>query len=86
MIPKKAYPKTTVDTPVVGIPNILVCSAKADSDFIYKVVKAMFDHKADLVAVHSEARELTLQNAVIKTVVPYHPGAIRFFKEKGVKM
>ncbi len=86
VIPKKAYPKTTVDTPVVGIPNILVCSAKADSDFIYKVVKAMFDHKADLVAVHSEARELTLQNAVIKTVVPYHPGAIRFFKEKGVKM
>ncbi len=46
----------------------------------------MFDHKADLVAVHSEAKALTLESAVIKTVVPYHPGAIKFFKEKGVKM
>jgi len=66
-------------------PNVLVCSAKADSD-LHKVLKALFDHKADLVAVHSDAREFALQNAVIKTVVPYHPGAIKFFKEKGVEM
>jgi TRAP-type uncharacterized transport system substrate-binding protein len=46
----------------------------------------MFDFKNELVVVHSEAKALTLQDAVIKTVVPYHPGAIKFFKEKGIKM
>jgi TRAP transporter TAXI family solute receptor len=85
-IPKTAYPKMTGDVGVVGIPNVLVCNTKADPDLIYKVLKAMFDHKSDLVAVHSEAKDLTLNNAVIKTVVPYHPGAVKFFREKGAKM
>ncbi|OPY66087.1 MAG: alkanesulfonate transporter substrate-binding subunit [Syntrophorhabdaceae bacterium PtaU1.Bin034] len=85
-IPKTAYPKMTGDVGVVGIPNVLVCNTKADPDLIYKVLKAMFDHKSDLVAVHSEAKDLTLDNAVIKTVVPYHPGAVKFFREKGAKM
>ena len=43
----------------------------------------MFDHKQDLVNVHTQAKELTLENAVIKTAVPYHPGAVKYFKEKG---
>lgn len=85
-IPKTAYPKMAADVGVVGIPNILVCNSKADADLIYKCLKAMFDHKSDLVAVHSEAKELTVNNAVIKTTVPYHPGAVKFFKEKGAKL
>ena len=85
-IPKTAYPKLTADVGVVGIPNVLVCNTNADPELIYRSLKAMFDFKNELVAVHSEAKELTLQNAVIKTVVPYHPGAIKFFKEKGMKM
>jgi uncharacterized protein len=85
-IPKAAYPKMAADVGVVGIPNVLVCNTNADPDLIYKSLKAMFDFKNELVAVHSEAKALTLQDAVIKTVVPYHPGAIKFFKEKGIKM
>ena len=85
-IPKATYPKMTADVGVVGIPNVLVCNTNADPDLIYKVLKAMFDHKADLVAVHSQAKEFTLKDAVIKTVVPYHPGAVKYFKEKGIKM
>ena len=85
-IPKATYPKLGADVGVVGIPNVLVCNGNADTDLIYKILKALFDHKADLVAVHSQAKELTLQGAVIKSVVPYHPGAIKFFKEKGIKM
>ncbi len=76
----------TGDVGVVGIPNVLVCNAKADPDLIYKSLKAMFDHKQDLVNVHSQAKEFTLENAVIKTVVPYHPGAVKFFKEKGMNL
>jgi uncharacterized protein len=84
-IPKATYPKMTADVGVVGIPNVLVCNKNANPDLIYKILTAMFDHKKDLVAVHSQAKELTIKDAVIKTVVPYHPGAVRYFKEKGVK-
>ena len=86
LIPKTAYPKMTTEVGVVGIPNVLVCNTNADPTLIYNILKAMFDHKQDLVNVHSQATELTLENAVIKTVVPYHPGAVKFFKEKGAKM
>ena len=84
-IPKATYPKMTADIGVVGIPNVLVCNRNASPDLIYKILKAMFDHKNDLVAVHSQAKELTIKDAVIKTVVPYHPGAVKYFKEKGAK-
>ncbi len=86
VIPKTAYPKMTAEVGVVGIPNVLVCNTSADPTLIYNILKTMFDHKQELVNVHSQATELTLENAVIKTVVPYHPGAVKFFKEKGAKM
>jgi len=84
-IPKATYPKLTTDVGVVGIPNVLVCNEKATPDLIYKILKAMFDHKSDLVAVHTQAKELTIKDAVIKTVVPYHPGAVKYFKENGIQ-
>ncbi len=84
-IPKATYPKIATDTGVVGIPNILVCNTNASTDLIYSILKAMFDHKNELVNVHSQAKELTIQGAVIKTAVPYHPGAVKFFREKGIK-
>lgn len=85
-IPKTTYPKMSADVGVVGIPNILVCNTNADPNVIYNVLKAMFDHKNELVAVHKQALELTIETAVIKTAVPYHPGAVKFFKERGAKL
>ncbi len=86
VVPKTTYPKMTSEVGVVGIPNVLVCNAKTGEDVIYQSLKAMFDHRNDLIVVHSEAKNLTLENAVIKSPVPYHPGAVKFFKEKGVRM
>jgi TRAP transporter TAXI family solute receptor len=82
-IPKTAYPKMAADIGVVGIPNVLVCNASMSPDLVYNILKVMFDHKQDLINVHTQAKELTLENAVIKTSVPYHPGAVKYFKEKG---
>lgn len=84
-IPKSVYPKMKADVGVVGIPNVLVCSKKASPDMIYKILQALFDHKKELVAVHAQAKELDVKQAVIKTVVPYHPGAVKYFKEKGIR-
>ena len=53
----------------------------------YKIVKAIFDNQLDLVRSHAEFINIKLEiqksNA---TPVAYHPGALKYFKEKGVKV
>jgi hypothetical protein len=55
-----------------------------DEKLVYEMTKLLFEKKADLVAVHKQANKLDLKNAVAVSSVPYHPGAIRYYKEKGV--
>ena len=44
----------------------------------------ILEHTADLVAVHKAASEMNLKSAVVGSPIPFHPGALRYFKEKGV--
>jgi len=84
VIPKGTYSGLDKDVPVAGVANILASTDKLDETLAYNIVKALFEHKADLVAVHKEAEKLTLESAVAGSPIPYHPGAIKFYKEKGV--
>ena len=53
----------------------------------YDIVKLIVDKKADLVAVHQEAKSFSVENQVkANSPVPWHPGAVKFFKEQGAKM
>ena len=53
----------------------------------YNLVKAVFDHKADIVASHKEADNISLENQRNDTSpIPFHPGAIKYFSEKGIKV
>jgi TRAP-type uncharacterized transport system substrate-binding protein len=47
-------------------------------------LRAVFDHKAELDAIHVQFKAILLENANKGMSVPLHPGAIRFFKEKGL--
>ncbi|GAB6877125.1 TAXI family TRAP transporter solute-binding subunit [Thermaerobacter litoralis] len=71
------------DTPTVAVPNYLLVPASMDEQRAYDILKTLFEHKAELVAVHPEAEKLTLENAVTGQVVEYHPGAIRYYQEQG---
>jgi len=84
VIPRGTYPNVDADVPVSAVGNLLVASEKMDENLVYEIVKAMFEHQADLIAVHKEAKNLTLQTAVLGSPIPYHPGAIRYYKEKQV--
>ncbi len=53
----------------------------------YNIVKIVFEKKADLVAVHSEAKNFLMENQVKEYVpIPWHPGAIKYMTEHGIKM
>jgi TRAP transporter TAXI family solute receptor len=87
VIPAKAYPGQTVDVPITVVWNLLICHENMSGDIVYNIVKTIFDHKPELITVHSEAKNITLEpQASGGSPIPFHPGAIRYFTEKGLKI
>src|SRR6266542_2311454 len=81
------YPGQDKDNQIATVWNIMITGAKMPEQLAYDIVKTTFDKKADWVAIHREASELKLENqSVGKSGVPFHPGAIKYFTEQGVKM
>ncbi len=83
-IPKGTYPNQDQDVVVAGVANLLIAHEKMDAQLAYDITKTLFDKKADLVAVHKEAEKLSPEAAVVGSPVEYHPGAIKYYTEKGV--
>jgi TRAP transporter TAXI family solute receptor len=87
IIPSKTYPGQTTDNAIAVVQNILVANAKMPDDVAYNIVKTLMEKKPELVAVHREAENFTIENqSKDNTPVPFHPGAARYFKEKGAKL
>jgi hypothetical protein len=85
-IPAKSYPGQDKDVAVADCWNLLVVNEKMDEKLVHDIVKAIFEHKADLAAVHAEAANLELARQYdVGSPVPFHPGAVRYFAEKGLK-
>ena len=82
-VPANSYPNQDHDIKTIGYPVLLTCPESADADTIYKLVEAIFDNTDTLVAAHSAAASITLENAVKGLIIPLHEGAERYFKEKG---
>lgn len=85
-IPKGTYKGVNEDVPVAAVTNLLVVNEKMDDKQAYELTKLLLEHTADLVAVHKAATEMTLKSAAVGSPIPFHPGALRYFKEKGVQL
>jgi TRAP transporter TAXI family solute receptor len=86
VIPAKSYPGQAKDAQVADVWNVLLVHEKMDEKLVYDIVKTVFEKKEDLAAVHSEAANLKLSNQYDGgSPIPFHPGAIRYFAEKGLK-
>ena len=86
-IPAKTYPGQDAPSQIVTVWNVLVADAKLPDQLAYDIVKTLFDRKEDLVRVHAEARNFELKNQTDSAaVIPYHPGARKYFGEKGVTL
>jgi TRAP transporter TAXI family solute receptor len=81
IIPKATY-GTDADVTVVGVANILVVSANMDEQLAYDITRLLFEKQSELIAIHPQAKDLSLETAVKGSPVPFHPGAIRFYTEK----
>jgi TRAP transporter TAXI family solute receptor len=87
VIPAKTYPGQTADNKIAVVQNILVSNAKMSDKMAYDIVKTLIEKKPELVAVHREAENFTVENQTKdNTTIPWHPGAEKYFKEKGAKL
>lgn len=85
IIPKNTYKGQTEDVANLDVWNLLVADASMSDDMAYTIVKTLMEHKPDLVAVHREAANITLEAQAGASPVPFHPGARKYFEEQGVK-
>ena len=86
VISKKVY-DTASDTPTLAFWNMFVCPASTPEDLAYKTTKAVFENLETLHAAVKPSKGTTAENTakfIGKAAIPFHPGAIKYFKEKGL--
>ena len=87
VIPAKTYPGQDKDNPQATVWNILVTDDKMSNELAYTINKIIFDKKPDLVAVHKEAENIDYKFQLKNnSPIPWHPGALKYFADKGLSM
>ncbi|MCU0248962.1 MAG: TAXI family TRAP transporter solute-binding subunit [Vicinamibacterales bacterium] len=82
-VPRDAYPGLPADVAVVGVANLLAVHQDMPDQLAYDITRLLFEHQAELVAVHREAANLTPATETTASPAPFHPGAIRYYRERG---
>ena len=84
MIPANTYTGQDKDVPTAAVVNYLVTSSAVSDDLAYQMTKLIFDSLPELANAHAAGKEIKLDKATDGSPVPLHPGAIRYYKEKGL--
>jgi TRAP transporter TAXI family solute receptor len=83
-IPAETYHGQSANVPTAAVQNYLVTHEGVSDDIVYGMTKALWTHLDQLVAAHSAAKAIKLQNALQGMPVPLHPGAEKYYKEVGL--
>jgi uncharacterized protein len=84
MIPANTYTGQDKDVPTAAVINYLVTSSAVSDDLAYQMTKLVFESLPELANSHAAGKEIKLETAAMGSPVPLHPGAIRYYKEKGL--
>jgi TRAP transporter TAXI family solute receptor len=85
IIKKGTYKGLNEDVPSVTNLVNLITHKDVDTETIYAITKVIHEHTRDLAEVHPAGNEYSLENALRGLTIPLHPGAEKYYKEKGVK-
>jgi len=80
-----SYKGIDQDTPIVVFGTPLEAHSGMSTDLVYKITKALFEHRNELIEIHPVAKQMSLQNARKTILFPFHPGAEKYLKEAGSK-
>jgi len=84
IIPANTYTGQDKDVPTAAVVNYLVTSSAVSDDLAYQMTKLIFDSLPELANAHAAGKEIKLDTAASGSPVPLHPGAIRYYREKGL--
>ncbi len=83
-IPANTYNGQTENVATVAVVNFAVTHVDVPEETVYQMTKQMFENLPDMVAAHKAAAAIKLEKALEGMPVPLHPGAARYYKEKGL--
>ncbi|MFW6147574.1 MAG: TAXI family TRAP transporter solute-binding subunit [Thermodesulfobacteriota bacterium] len=83
-MPAGIYKEQDKPIPNPSVWNTVACTASLDEDLVYNLVKQVFEHIDYLKNIHPFAKYTTPENAVTHSVIPLHPGAVKYYKEIGL--
>lgn len=64
----------------------LYCRKDMSEDEVYEITKAFYENAAEIAAAHTAGRDISLEGALDGITTPLHPGAVKYFKEKGLSV
>jgi len=85
-IPKGTYPKQDKDVQVIGYYTHVIAACALPEDTVYKMTAAVLAKRDDMAAVYKELGKLTPQVMAQDIGVPFHAGARKWYKEKGISV
>ena len=83
-IPGGTYKGSDEDVPALAIKATLAVSASLDENTVYEMTKALFENLQELGNAHAKGKEVSAASAVTGVSVPFHPGAVKYYKEIGL--
>ena len=87
VIPKSTYTGMDADNTNIAVWNLMAVNGSMDEKLAYDLTKTMMEKREDLAQVHKEALNIKEASQTAKNAgIPWHPGAIKYFKEKGLKI
>ncbi len=85
-IPASSYRGQTQPLPTVAVWNFVLADAELSDATAYAIVKAVLDQPDKVAAIHPSARATVARNATADGFLPFHPGARRYYAEKGIAL
>jgi len=83
-IPANTYTGQEKDVPTAAVTNYLVTSTAVSDDLAYQMTKLIYESLPELANSHVAGKDIKLETAASGSPIPLHPGAIRYYKEKGL--
>lgn len=83
-IPADTYKNQSSEVTSVAVTAVLIASESMTDDVAYKLTRTLFENQDELATSHAKGKELNIKTAVSGVSIPFHPGAVKFYREKGV--
>jgi len=83
IIPKGTYQQDT-DVAVVGVAVLLVASETMPEELAHDITRVLFEKQPELATIHPQAKVLSVKTATTGSPIPFHPGAIRYYRDQRV--